>query len=181
MVNEYFHAARIETAQDMDTYDDTDDIPITSVAELPAIGEQIEEGKMYGFDGKVYHAVQSHVRMHYHPDDTPALFAVKREDTGSLPWVKNEKVNAGDIRIYNEVEYECIQAHMTLESWTPDNTPTLWKEKSDEVQEWVQPTGAHDAYNIGDRVLFNGKVYESKINANVWSPTGYPAGWLLIN
>jgi hypothetical protein len=46
--------------------------------------------------------------------------------------------------------------------------------------EWVQPTGAHDAYNIGDRVTFQGAVYESLINGNVWSPAVYPAGWLLI-
>lgn len=43
--------------------------------------------------------------------------------------------------------------------------------------EWVQPLGAHDAYKIGDRVTFNGKVYESVIAANVWSPAVYPAGW----
>ena len=43
--------------------------------------------------------------------------------------------------------------------------------------EWKQPLGAHDAYKTGDRVTFNGKVYESVINANVWSPAVYPAGW----
>lgn len=43
--------------------------------------------------------------------------------------------------------------------------------------EWTQPLGAHDAYKIGDRVTFNGKVYESVIAANVWSPAVYPAGW----
>jgi len=26
-------------------------------------------------------------------------------------------------------------------------------------------------------VTFEGKVYESTIDANVWSPTAYPAGW----
>ncbi|MEF2554597.1 hypothetical protein VQ042_25485 [Aurantimonas sp. A2-1-M11] len=41
---------------------------------------------------------------------------------------------------------------------------------------WVQPSGAHDAYQIGDRVSFEGANYESVINANVWSPAGYPAG-----
>ena len=46
----------------------------------------------------------------------------------------------------------------------------------DEVS-FVQPTGAADAYSVGDRVTFEGKVYESTIDANVWSPTGYPAGW----
>lgn len=43
--------------------------------------------------------------------------------------------------------------------------------------EWVQPTGAHDAYQTGDRVLYNGVVYESVINGNVWAPDVYPAGW----
>lgn len=43
--------------------------------------------------------------------------------------------------------------------------------------EFVQPTGAHDAYNLGDRVSYNGKVYESVINGNVWSPDVYPDGW----
>jgi len=30
---------------------------------------------------------------------------------------------------------------------------------------------------MGDKVRFNGKVYESVINGNVWSPADYPAGW----
>ena len=36
--------------------------------------------------------------------------------------------------------------------------------------EFVQPSGAHDAYNLGDRVTYNGRVYESILNGNVWSP-----------
>jgi len=39
---------------------------------------------------------------------------------------------------------------------------------------------ATDAYSIGDRVSYQGKVYESVINANVWSPSAYPAGWKLV-
>jgi len=42
---------------------------------------------------------------------------------------------------------------------------------------WVQPTGAHDAYELGALVIFEGQVYRSLIDANVWSPTDYPAGW----
>lgn len=42
---------------------------------------------------------------------------------------------------------------------------------------WVQPTGAHDAYNTGDKVTYNGQHYVSKIDGNVWSPEAYPAGW----
>ena len=42
---------------------------------------------------------------------------------------------------------------------------------------WVQPSGAHDAYGIGDKVTYNGKHYTSIIDGNVWSPDAYPAGW----
>lgn len=43
------------------------------------------------------------------------------------------------------------------------------------VPEWVQPTGAHDVYAMGARVSFNGKIWESTVNNNSWSPTVY--GW----
>lgn len=43
--------------------------------------------------------------------------------------------------------------------------------------DFIQPTGAHDAYHIGDRVTYNGKVYESVIDNNAWSPDTYPQGW----
>lgn len=39
------------------------------------------------------------------------------------------------------------------------------------------PTGAHDAYNTGDKVTYNGNRYVSRIDANVYSPEAYPAGW----
>lgn len=45
---------------------------------------------------------------------------------------------------------------------------------------YVQPTGAHDAYPLGAKVLWEDNVYESIIAANVWTPTAYPQGWKLI-
>lgn len=49
----------------------------------------------------------------------------------------------------------------------------------DEWPEYVQPTGAHDAYQTGDKVTWNGKHYISKMDGNVWNPDAYPAGWEL--
>ena len=74
--------------------------------------------------------------------------------------------------------YKCVQAHTSQADWAPDATPALWVKVS--VEEWpefVQPTGAHDAYNMGDKVTYNGKRYVSLIDANVYSPDAYPAGW----
>ena len=49
------------------------------------------------------------------------------------------------------------------------------------VPEWTKPSGAHDAYQLGDRVLYNGRVYESvHPGANTWSPDEYPPAWQLI-
>lgn len=49
-----------------------------------------------------------------------------------------------------------------------------------DVKDFVQPTGAHDAYNVGDRVKYNGHVYESTMAANTYSPDAYPQGWKLL-
>ena len=55
------------------------------------------------------------------------------------------------------------------------------------VEPWKQPIDQYDSYNLAnpftgaaDRCTFGGKTYATKINANVWSPTGYPAGWELV-
>lgn len=50
-------------------------------------------------------------------------------------------------------------------------------EETEEYPEYVQPTGAHDAYNMGRKVTFNGKKYICKLDGCVWSPSEYPAAW----
>ncbi len=80
--------------------------------------------------------------------------------------------------------YECVNQHTAAAEWSPPVSASLWDEVKVDPEtgydEWQQPTGAHDAYNTGDRVIYNGSVYESKINGNVWAPDVYPAGWELV-
>ncbi len=62
----------------------------------------------------------------------------------------------------------------------PEPEPGTEPEPGDgeeDIPAFVQPTGAHDAYQTGDRVTYNGHIYESTINNNVWSPDTYPQGW----
>ena len=47
----------------------------------------------------------------------------------------------------------------------------------DEWPEYVQPTGAYDAYPLGAQITYNGLHYVSLIAGNVWTPVAYPAGW----
>ena len=107
-------------------------------------------------------------------NDEDALSAVEL-----FPLWQTDKAYAVDERIrYGEKLYKCVQAHTSQAGWTPDVTPALWTEVSvDEWPEWRQPTGAQDAYNKGDKVTFEGKHYISLIDANVYSPAVYPAGW----
>ncbi len=51
------------------------------------------------------------------------------------------------------------------------------EQPKEEYPQYIQPTGAHDAYKIGDKITYNGKKYVCKINSCVWSPDVYPAGW----
>ena len=70
--------------------------------------------------------------------------------------------------------------HTSQEDWLPDITPSLYTAIGlDEsgYPVWSQPTGAQDAYNIGDIVNYNGTLYKSLIDGNTYSPEVYPAGW----
>lgn len=98
-------------------------------------------------------------------------------------WGVGTAYAVGELVAYQCTLYQCIQPHTSLADWTPDIVPALWKSKAPAaiIPEWVQPTGAHDAYNKGYRVLFEGQVYESLIDNNTWSPTAYPQGWLQVN
>lgn len=72
--------------------------------------------------------------------------------------------------------WRCVQAHTSQEGWEPPTVPALWvRTSTDEWPEWVQPTGAHDAYGVGDRVAHGGSRWVSTVDANTWEPGVY--GW----
>ena len=101
-------------------------------------------------------------------------------------WAADKQYKVNDIVQYgtNSVGdpqlYLVLQAHKSQSDWLPDATASLYKKMG--ISEsgypiWTQPLCAVDAYNLGDIVSYNGKLYKSIINANVWSPDAYPAGW----
>ena len=103
-------------------------------------------------------------------------------------WAVGRAYAVGDRVRYEGALYKVIQAHTSQADWTPDVAVSLFVRLSPEegdddpttIPEWVQPTGAQDAYNTGDRVRYEGSVYESTIDGNVWSPADYPQGWRLV-
>ena len=107
-------------------------------------------------------------------DDATALDAM-----ALYPLWKTDVAYAIGQRVrYGDKLYKCVQAHTSQGDWMPSATPALWVRVSiEEWPEWVQPTGAHDAYAKGDKVTYNGKRYISLIDGNTYSPDAYPAGW----
>lgn len=82
---------------------------------------------------------------------------------------------------FNGVLWKCVQAHTSQEGWEPPVAASLWVRIGEpgEIPEWVQPTGAHDAYAKGDLVRHNEKVWRSLVDGNVWEPgtAGTEALW----
>lgn len=91
---------------------------------------------------------------------------------------------AGDVVRYLDGLYKVVQGHTSQAAWTPDAVPALFTayRAVGSVTAWVQPTGAQDAYDIGERVTHNAATWESNINANVWEPgsTGAESLWTAI-
>ena len=80
--------------------------------------------------------------------------------------------------------YKVVKKHTSQADWTPDTNPSLYTAiglDDSGYPVWAQPTGAHDAYNIGDIVNYNGTLYQSSIDGNIWAPDAYPAGWTVYS
>jgi hypothetical protein len=104
------------------------------------------------------------------------------------PWTVGKWYNIGDFLTYGENGvgdpqlYKVNIEHTAQADWTPDATPNLYTAiglDEEGYPLWSQPTGAHDAYNKGDIVNYNGVLYESVIDGNAHSPDAYPAGWVV--
>ena len=103
-------------------------------------------------------------------------------------WKEGVNYLIGRKIIYHNNVYKVVQSHLSQVGWEPDKASSLFslfsKSISDvvngEVLEFVKPTGVHDSYMKGDKVRFEGSVYESLIDSNVYSPAEYPNGWRKI-
>lgn len=80
--------------------------------------------------------------------------------------------------------YKVVQNHTSQGEWTPDISASLYSPlglDDSGYPIWSQPTGAHDAYNIGDIVNYGGTLYKSLIDGNTYSPDAYPGGWAKVD
>ena len=177
--------------------------PAWTVNTAYAVGDIISYGTNGVGDPQLYKVVQAHTsQAQWTPDAVPSLYdAFGLDESGYPLWAQpsgaHDAYNAGDIVNYNGKLY---QSTINGNVWSPDVYPAGWTvyaattepeepkpepepepdpepEEPPTYPEWVQPTGAHDAYNTGDIVRYNGTLYQSTINGNVWAPDAYPQGW----
>ena len=94
----------------------------------------------------------------------------------------NELFTYGTNGVGDPQLYRVVKDHTSQDNWIPGTTgteslytPIGLTDKGYPI--WSRPTGAHDAYGIGDIVDYDGTLYESIIEGNVYSPEEYPAGW----
>ena len=95
-------------------------------------------------------------------------------------WKESAAYKAGNKVLYDGTLYKCLQDHQAQAAWTPAAAHSLWARvlipDPEVIPDWEQPESTN-GYMTGDKVRYQGTVYESLIDNNIWAPNAYPAGW----
>ena len=180
--------------------------PVWAADKQYKVNDIVQYGTNSVGDPQLYLVLQAHKsQSDWLPDATSSLYKKMGISESGYPiWTQPlcavDAYNLGDIVSYNGKLYKSI---INANVWAPDVYPAGWEEYTEStgggdsgetgggdsgttepetpptetIPDFVQPTGAHDAYKKGDKVKFEGKIYESLIDANTYSPSAYPAGW----
>lgn len=180
--------------------------PVWAADKQYKVNDIVQYGTNSVGDPQLYLVLQAHKsQSDWLPDATASLYKKMGISESGYPiWTQPlcavDAYNLGDIVSYNGKLYKSI---INANVWAPDVYPAGWEEYTEStgggdsgetgggdsgttepetpptetIPDFVQPTGAHDAYKKGDKVKFEGKIYESLIDANTYSPSAYPAGW----
>lgn len=94
------------------------------------------------------------------------------------------KYDGGLIKAGTRINYGGVLKRAAVDLWdteanNPDNAPALWEDVAyrDGIRIIPETISASAAFAFGERGWWQDKLYESKINANVYTPEQYPAGW----
>lgn len=109
-------------------------------------------------------------------EDAEALTAVELFPQ----WAADTIYKTGEKVQHEGILYKCLQDHVSQSEWAPNVAISLFAKvlipDPEVIPDWEQPDSTNP-YKKGDKVRFEGHVYESLIDGNIWSPAAYPAGW----
>lgn len=101
----------------------------------------------------------------------PTLFPSLKED-GSL------------VAVGTRINWKGVVMRAAVDLWdtaenNPDNAPTLWEDLAyiDGIRIIPDVITAGTAFSKGEQGWWNGALYESQADNNVWTPDDYPAYW----
>ena len=149
-------------------------------------------------NGQHYILCQDTVAAEQYPPHGEGMLAIyrpipKRFSDGTFLFVYGQNVFTGDVCLDADGVAWAARKDMLPCVWPPEEGNEWYKQGdagdtedtgndgddtgsgSDAPAEWVQPAGAHDAYNTGDRVTYNGAVWVCTADGNVYAPGVY--GW----
>lgn len=154
-------------------------------------GKEYKKNDLFSYDGCVGYVKQPSLTSQelYPPFSvgTEALYGARpKPDTdGIYPYVYNMgifegmRVKGNDGFIYKSISGTYENPMELL--YPPEEAPSLFVKEGEETnpdeeyKEWIQPTGAHDAYGIGAKVTHNGEKWISNTANNTWEPGVF--GW----
>ena len=172
----------------------TDDqaLSVSTIYPEWSVGIHYKTGDIRRYNGSLYRALQDSTAEEQYPPDAFVAGWKRIGDPnpeGIFPWSQplgaTDAYPLGAKVTHNGKTWESTIANNVWEpgvyGWkevedsgqTEPTDPD--KPAEDEYPEWVQPTGAHDAYDQGAKVSHNGKKWTSDVSANVWEPGVY--GW----
>ena len=199
------YAMRAVIEDSVASLDDETAVTVPSLFTPWKPGEAVNVGDRRYYAPRLYKVVQAHTtQADWTPDVTPALWAVvgdpgqagtiddpitaargmeyeygkyyfDPEDGKTYLCERTGEAEGGKI-ILQYLPHELIGQYFSAAESGEMEEPAE-PDTGDTYPEWVQPTGAHDAYNTGDIVNYNGTLYKSVIDGNVWAPDAYPQGW----
>ena len=113
-----------------------------------------------------------------------AITAPEQGEQWKQPTHAGDAYAKGDVVTHDGVQWVST---VTPNVWIPGQSG--WRQMVEDnpetgepqYPEYQQPTGVHDGYQTGERVLWQGDVYEAVQDGVVWSPSDYPAAWKLID
>ena len=171
------------------------------------VNHAYKKDERFTYNGRLFKVNQAHTSAaQWVPGETgtESLYTnLEMAGDGYLVWTQptgaHNAYNTGDIVHYPTADDPLYKSLIDGNVWSPDTYPQGWQEydaststepstpdpgtetptkpSEPEYPDFVQPTGAHDAYKKGDIVRYNGKLYQSLIDANAYSPDAYPQGW----
>jgi hypothetical protein len=111
----------------------------------------------------------------------PKLEAEIDATVSAIDWVQptgsEDAIELGAFRKHNGKTWVSLQAANVFEPGVASWRET-WGSATDTPPDWVQPSGATDAYRTGERVTHNGTTWHTLNDFNVFEPGTLNAGWI---